>query len=108
REGARRAPAEALPEVERSLADLNEQFSQLKAHWEAEKAAIQKIRSVKERIERAGAGQAAAERQADLNKAAEIKFGILPSLQKELEQQNAALNQLQKKPRLLNEEGDAE
>jgi ATP-dependent Clp protease ATP-binding subunit ClpB len=99
---------ERLSEIERSLADLNEQFSQLKAHWEAEKAAIQKIRSVKERIERAGADQAAAERQADLNKAAEIKFGILPSLQKELEQQNAALNQLQKKQRFLKEEVDAE
>jgi ATP-dependent Clp protease ATP-binding subunit ClpB len=99
---------ERLSEIERSLADLNEQFSQLKAHWEAEKAAIQKIRSVKERIEKAGADQAAAERQADLNKAAEIKFGILPSLQKELEQQNAALNQLQKKQRFLKEEVDAE
>src|SRR4029434_5755366 len=99
---------ERLSEIERSLADLNEQFSQLKAHWEAEKAAIQKIRSVKERIEQAGADQPAAERQADLNKAAEIKFGILPSLQKELEQQNAALNQLQKKQRFLKEEVDAE
>jgi ATP-dependent Clp protease ATP-binding subunit ClpB len=99
---------ERLSEIERSLADLNEQFSQLKAHWEAEKAAIQKIRSVKERIEKARADQATAERQGDLNKAAEIKFGILPSLQKELEQQNAALIQLQKKQRFLKEEVDAE
>ena len=99
---------ERLSEIDRSLADLNEQFSQLKAHWEAEKAAIQKIRSVKERIEKARADQATAERQGDLNKAAEIKFGILPSLQKELEQQNAALNQLQKKQRFLKEEVDAE
>ncbi len=99
---------ERLSEIERSLADLNEQFSQLKAHWEAEKAAIQKIRSVKERIEKARGDQATAERQGDLNKAAEIKFGILPSLQKELEQQNAALVQLQKKQRFLKEEVDAE
>jgi ATP-dependent Clp protease ATP-binding subunit ClpB len=99
---------ERLSEIERSLADLNEQFSQLKAHWEAEKAAIQKIRSVKERIEKARGDQAAAERQGDLNKAAEIKFGILPSLQKELEQQNAALAELQKKQRFLKEEVDAE
>jgi ATP-dependent Clp protease ATP-binding subunit ClpB len=99
---------ERLQQIERSLADLNEQFSQMKAHWEAEKAAIQKIRSVKERIEKARADQATAERQADLNKAAEIKFGILPSLQKELEQQNAALNELQKKQRFLKEEVDAE
>jgi ATP-dependent Clp protease ATP-binding subunit ClpB len=99
---------ERLSEIERSLADLNEQFSQLKAHWEAEKAAIQKIRSVKERIEKARGDQATAERQGDLNKAAEIKFGVLPSLVKELEQQNAALNELQKKQRFLKEEVDAE
>src|SRR5262250_605615 len=99
---------ERLSYIEKMLADLNEQFSQLKAHWEAEKAAIQKIRSVKERIEKAGADQATAERQSDLNKAAEIKFGILPSLQKELEQQNGALTELQKKQRFLKEEVDAE
>jgi ATP-dependent Clp protease ATP-binding subunit ClpB len=99
---------ERLSEIERSLADLNEQFSQLKAHWEAEKAAIQKIRSSKERIEKAGADQATAERQGDLNKAAELKFGILPGLNKELEQQNAALGELQKKQRFLKEEVDAE
>jgi len=99
---------ERLSEIERSLADLNEQFSQLKAHWEAEKAAIQKIRSTKEKIEKAKGDQATAERQGDLNKAAEIKFGILPSLTKELEQQNAALNELQKKQRFLKEEVDAE
>jgi ATP-dependent Clp protease ATP-binding subunit ClpB len=99
---------ERLSEIDRSLADLNEQFSQLKAHWEAEKAAIQKIRSVKERIEKARADQATCRAPGRLNKAAEIKFGILPSLQKELEQQNAALNQLQKKQRFLKEEVDAE
>ncbi|MGZ5958670.1 MAG: ATP-dependent chaperone ClpB, partial [Myxococcaceae bacterium] len=99
---------ERLQQIEKSLADLNEQFSQLKAHWEAEKAAIQKIRSVKERIEKARADQATAERQGDLNKAAEIKFGILPGLQRELEQQNAALAELQKKQRFLKEEVDAE
>jgi ATP-dependent Clp protease ATP-binding subunit ClpB len=99
---------ERLSEIERSLADLNEQFSQLKAHWEAEKAAIQKIRSSKERIEKARADQATAERQGDLNKAAEIKFGVLPGLEKEMAQQNAALAELQKKQRFLKEEVDAE
>ncbi|MGZ6132189.1 MAG: AAA family ATPase, partial [Myxococcaceae bacterium] len=99
---------ERLQQIEKSLADLNEQFSQLKAHWEAEKAAIQKLRSSKERIEKARADQATAERQGDLNKAAEIKFGILPGLQRELEQQNAALAELQKKQRFLKEEVDAE
>ena len=99
---------ERLSEIEKQLADLNEQFSQLKAHWEAEKAAIQKIRTTKEKIEKAKADQATAERQGDLNKAAEIKFGILPSLQKELEQQNAKLAELQKKQRFLKEEVDAE
>ncbi|HZX43098.1 MAG TPA: AAA family ATPase, partial [Myxococcaceae bacterium] len=99
---------ERLSQIEKQLADLNEQFSQLKAHWEAEKAAIQRIRTIKEKIEKAKADQATAERQGDLNKAAEIKFGILPGLQKELELQNAGLAELQKKQRFLKEEVDAE
>jgi ATP-dependent Clp protease ATP-binding subunit ClpB len=99
---------ERLGEIERQLADLNEEFGRLKGHWEAEKSAIQKIRSVKERIDKARTDQAAAERQGDLNRAAELKFGILPSLEKELQQQNALLAELQKKQRFLKEEVDAE
>jgi ATP-dependent Clp protease ATP-binding subunit ClpB len=99
---------ERLREIEKGLAELNEKFSQLKAHWEAEKAAIQRLREIKEKIEKARTDQANAERQGDLNKAAEIKFGILPGLEKEQEKANAALAELQKKQKFLKEEVDAE
>src|SRR5499433_1198791 len=99
---------ERLKEIEKSLAELNEKFSQLKAHWEAEKDAIHRIRELKEKIEKAKTDQAAAERQGDLNKAAEIKFGILPGLEKEQQKAEAALAELQKKQKFLKEEVDAE
>jgi ATP-dependent Clp protease ATP-binding subunit ClpB len=99
---------ERLSVLEKELADLREQFSALKAHWEMEKAAIEKIRAVKEKLDKARTEQAAAERQSDLNRAAELKFGTIPSLERELEEQNAKLAELQKKQKFLKEEVDAE
>jgi len=99
---------ERLEQIEKEVAGLNEQFTAMKAHWEAEKAVIQQLRSVKEKVERARNDQAAAERQGDLNKAAELKFGTLPSLEKEAGQLNARLSELQKKQRFLKEEVDSE
>jgi ATP-dependent Clp protease ATP-binding subunit ClpB len=99
---------ERLKEIEKSLAELNEKFSQLKAHWEAEKAAIHRIREIKEKADKARTDQATAERQGDLNKAAEIKFGILPGLEKEQQKAEAALAELQKKQKFLKEEVDSE
>jgi ATP-dependent Clp protease ATP-binding subunit ClpB len=99
---------ERLSQIERQLADLNEQFSGLKAHWEAEKKAIAELRSVKEKLDKAKNEQAAAERTGDLNRAAELKFGIIPSLEKEIAQLNAKLAELQKKQKFLKEEVDAE
>ncbi|HZA14622.1 MAG TPA: ATP-dependent chaperone ClpB, partial [Myxococcaceae bacterium] len=97
-----------LTQVEKEVAALNEKFTALKAHWDAEKAVIARLREVKEKLERAKTDQAAAERQGDLNKAAELKFGIIPSLEKELSQANAQLAELQKKHRFLKEEVDSE
>ncbi|HYX92538.1 MAG TPA: ATP-dependent chaperone ClpB [Myxococcaceae bacterium] len=97
-----------LAQVEKEVAELNEKFAGLKAHWDAEKAVIAKLREVKEKLERAKNDQATAERQGDLNRAAELKFGIIPSLEKELTQANAHLAELQKKHRFLKEEVDAE
>ena len=97
-----------LAQVEKEVAALNEKFTALKAHWDAEKAVIARLRDVKEKLERAKTDQAAAERQGDLNKAAELKFGIIPSLEKELSQANAQLAELQKKHRFLKEEVDSE
>jgi ATP-dependent Clp protease ATP-binding subunit ClpB len=99
---------ERLGVIEKELAQLNEQLSGMKAHWEAEKQVISGLRAIKEKIERARNDMAAAERQGELNKAAELKFGTLPSLEKEAGQQTARLNELQKKQRFLKEEVDAE
>ena len=63
---------------------------------------------MKEKVEQARNDQAGAERRGDLNKAAEIKFGVLPSFEKELTQQNARLAELQKKQKFLKEEVDSE
>jgi len=99
---------ERLAKLEKEIAELNEKFRGLKAHWEAEKSAIAAIRAIKERIEAAKNEQVGAERRSDLNKAAEIKFGVLPSLDKELVTLNARLVELQRKQKFLKEEVDAE
>ena len=97
-----------LAEIDREMAAENERFSGLKAHWDAEKSAIQALRETKGKIEKARVDMAEAERLADLGRAAELKFGLLPSLEKELLAQNAKLAELQKDRRMLKEEVDAE
>jgi len=95
-------------EVERDIAQLQEQFDAMKAHWENEKAVIRAIRAVKEKIEATNAAMADAERRGDLGKAAEIKYGVLPGLQKDLAAQNVRFEELQSTRRMLKEEVDAE
>jgi ATP-dependent Clp protease ATP-binding subunit ClpB len=97
-----------LEEIQREVARLNEELSALKAHWENEKRAIQSIRDAKQKIEEANQKMADAERKGDLGLAAELKYGTLPMLQKELEAQNARLSELQKQKSMLKEEVDAE
>src|SRR5205823_6230103 len=97
-----------LGELQKEIAQLNEKLSTLKAHWENEKQAIAGIRAVKQKIEDANQAMADAERKGDLGRAAEIKYGQLPGLQKELEAQNNKLADLQKQNKMLKEEVDAE
>ncbi len=97
-----------LAEIEREMAALREQYSGLEAHWKAEKEAIGAIRATKAKIEQTKSDQAEAERRGDLGKAAELKFGVLPSLDKELEAENGKLAALQKDRKMLEEEVDAE
>ncbi|WP_375757821.1 ATP-dependent chaperone ClpB [Corallococcus exercitus] len=99
---------ERLATIEKELANLNEKFNSLKAHWDEEKKAIAALRSLKEKQEKARNDQAAAERQGDLNRAAELKFGILPGLEKEVAAQNTKLAELQKNQKFLKEEVDSE
>ncbi len=99
---------ERLALIEKELANLNESFNSLKVHWDAEKKSIARIREMKEKLEKARNDQAAAERQSDFNRAAEIKYGVIPGLEKELGQENARLAELQKTNKFLKEEVDAE
>ena len=97
-----------LAELQKEIAQLGEKLSALKAHWENEKQAIAGIRAVKQKIEDANQAMADAERKGDLGRAAEIKYGVLPGLSKELEAQNKKLAELQKQNKMLKEEVDAE
>ncbi len=76
---------EHLAEIQKELAEMREQFGSMKARWENEKAAIGKVQSLREKIEEMNRQIEKAEQDYDLNKAAELKYGRLPELQKQLE-----------------------
>ncbi|MDO4156748.1 MAG: ATP-dependent chaperone ClpB [Oscillospiraceae bacterium] len=76
-----------LAEVQQELAQMREQFHAMKAQWENEKANISKVQKLREELEQVNAEIAKAEREYDLNKAAELKYGKLPALKKELEEE---------------------
>ena len=78
-----------LAEVQKELAEQRDEFNQMKAKWESEKNAITKVNKLREEIERVNAEMERAERQYDLNKAAELKYGELPKLKKELAAEEA-------------------
>ena len=73
-----------LTDLQAELAELKDQANSLKAKWENEKAAVEKIRTLKEEMEQVKADIQAAQRNYDLNKAAELQYGKLPAIQKEL------------------------
>ncbi len=102
------ASAERLKLLEKEIGELTEERNTLKAQWLREKEAIGKISSVKEEIERAKIESERAEREGDLNKAAELKYGKLLSLQKQLVEENRKLLEEQGQRRMLKEEVDEE
>ena len=73
-----------LKDLEKELAELQDKFRSMKAKWENEKNAIGKVQSLREQIEQTNAAIEKAQREYDLNKAAELKYGKLPQLQKQL------------------------
>lgn len=93
-----------LEEIERELANQREASSKLRARWSAEKEAIQAIRQTKEAIERVKQDAVEAEREGNLQRAAELRYGRLPELERELAAQNARLMELQKGKPMLQEE----
>ncbi|MBR5291576.1 MAG: ATP-dependent chaperone ClpB [Clostridia bacterium] len=78
-----------LEDIRRQLASEREEFAGLRARWENEKDAIKKVQTLRTEIEQLNADMQQAERNYDLNKAAEIKYGTLPKLKEELEQAEA-------------------
>ena len=86
---------ERLETVTKELAQLREQFNSMKAQWDNEKAAITKVQKLREEIEQVGGEIERAEREYDLNKAAELKYGKLPQLKSELEQEEKLAEEAQ-------------
>jgi ATP-dependent Clp protease ATP-binding subunit ClpB len=99
------ASVERLASLDRELADLREQSGAMKAHWTAEKEAIQAIQSLKEELE---AKRSEVEREQDLNRAAEIRYGQIPELERQVEEATKRLDELQSGQRMLKEEVDEE
>ena len=90
-----------LAEVQKELAEQRDVFNQMSAKWDAEKNAIAKVNKLREEIERVNGKIAAAERTYDLNKAAELKYGELPKLQKDLAEEEAIADQAKSEDSLL-------
>src|SRR3990172_1517436 len=103
-----RLSLERLEKIEKELADLKEESAGLKAHWQREKEVISRIRATKKKMEEVKIHAAQAERAGELGKAAELKYGRLSELQKNLEADQFELSKLQDGNKMLKEEVDAE
>ena len=93
-----------MAEIEKELADLKEKTNDIELKWRNEKEALGIIKTIKEEMDRLRAEAEQAEAMADLSQAAEIRYVLLPQLEKELETQNKRLRSLQKNRRFVNEE----
>jgi ATP-dependent Clp protease ATP-binding subunit ClpB len=102
------ASMERLEKLELELADLRERSDAMKAHWRQEKEKIDRIRGLKSEIETTRGEFERAEREGDLERAAELRFGRLVQLEKDLEAANAELEELQRDRKMLKEEVDEE
>jgi ATP-dependent Clp protease ATP-binding subunit ClpB len=103
-----KASKERLARVEKEIAELRETSAAMRAHWQQEKDAIQKIGATKKEIEQARLQVEQVTRRGDLAKASELQYGRLPQLEKQLASENEKLAAIQAKQRMLKEEVDAE
>ncbi|MGB9800835.1 MAG: ATP-dependent chaperone ClpB [Thermanaerothrix sp.] len=103
-----KASRERLEKIEEELKELKEQSRQLHERWQAEKQAIAQLRAIKERIEQTRIEIEDAERRADLEKVARLRYGTLRELEAQLSQAEEQLRRLQSEGALLKEEVDAE
>jgi len=98
------ASQERLVELRKKLGDLNDSLSGMKGQWTTERDVIQSIRQIKAGIDEAHMEEQRAERIGDLSKVAEIRYGRIVQLQKDLEEANSKLQQIQEKHQMLKEE----
>ena len=99
---------ERLEKIEEQLANQGEKSTQLSVRWQAETNAIEKVRGIREQIDQVNQQMEEAERQTDLQRAAELRYGHLRQLENNLADAEAALAQLQRDGALLKEEVDSE
>jgi len=92
---------EHLKELQKELADLREDFKAMKARWENEKSAIEKVRKLREELEQVSAQLEKAESEYDLNRAAELKYGRIPELQRQLAEEERIAEEAEKTSTLL-------
>lgn len=97
-----------LNDIEKELAELSSERDKLKAHWLLEKELISEIRTKKGELENLKLEADNYERQGDLGKVAEIRYGRIIELQKQIDEKSEKLNELQKQNKMLKEEVDAE
>lgn len=98
----------ALTHVENELADIMEQITHLKAHWQKEKEIITRIRGFKEQLETAKLEEQAEERKGNYARVSELRFKVILDIQKAIETATSELSELQKAKKMLTEQVDAE
>ena len=99
---------ERLEAIQKELAEMREEYNAMKARWENEKESISKVQKLREEIEQVNAQMEKAEREYDLNKAAELKYGRLPELQKQLEEQEKIAESAKESSLLRDKVGEEE
>ncbi|HXB71807.1 MAG TPA: Clp protease N-terminal domain-containing protein [Candidatus Acidoferrales bacterium] len=102
------ASKERLKKLEKELADLKAGFDATTARWQAEKDAVQRLRAIREQVEQTKVEIEQAERQYDLNRAAELKYGKLAGLERQLAEETEKFGKQQAHSRLIKEEVDEE
>ncbi|MEE9200956.1 MAG: AAA family ATPase, partial [Candidatus Brocadiales bacterium] len=102
------ASKERRSRVEKQIADLKEELNVLKVHWENEKGAIKEIQDLKTKIEQARVEEQTAQRQGDLEKVAEIRYGRIREYEEQIKKKHEKLAKIQKDKCLLKEEVDAD
>ncbi len=103
-----KAARERLENVKKDIAELGEKSKELKSQWMAEKDAIQNIRELKSQLDEYKGEMERKEREGELDRVAELRYGLIPQTEKELDQSNKRLAELQKTGKMLKEEVDEE